>query len=57
MVFDCDGVLVDSEILACRVGAAELTRHGFPHQPAEVVERYCGVAESTMSGIVARDWG
>ncbi|MBF0393513.1 MAG: HAD family hydrolase, partial [Alphaproteobacteria bacterium] len=57
IVFDCDGVLVDSEILACRIGAAELTRHGFPHRAAEVVERYCGVAESTMSEMVARDWG
>lgn len=57
VLFDCDGVLVDSEIVACRIGAAELTRHGFPHDIAQVVERYCGVAEATMSEIVARDWG
>jgi HAD superfamily hydrolase (TIGR01509 family) len=29
VVFDCDGVLVDSEPLACRIGAAVLTDHGF----------------------------
>ncbi|MGE0726326.1 MAG: HAD family hydrolase, partial [Alphaproteobacteria bacterium] len=28
-IFDCDGVLVDSEPLACRIGAAALTEHGF----------------------------
>jgi len=29
LVFDCDGVLVDSEPLACRIGAETLTDHGF----------------------------
>ena len=30
VIFDCDGVLVDSEIIAHRVGAEEMTRIGFP---------------------------
>ena len=29
LIFDCDGVLVDSEPLACRIGADTLTDHGF----------------------------
>ena len=29
IIFDCDGVLVDSEIIACRVYASELGQLGF----------------------------
>ena len=31
VIFDCDGVLVDSEALSCRVHADALTRHGYGH--------------------------
>ncbi len=30
IIFDCDGVLVDSEVISCRVHAEVLTRHGYP---------------------------
>ncbi len=30
IIFDCDGVLVDSEVISCRVHAELLTRHGYP---------------------------
>lgn len=33
VIFDCDGVLIDSESLACRIDAEELTRIGFPITP------------------------
>ena len=33
VIFDCDGVLVDSEPLSNRVLAANLTRHGYPVDP------------------------
>ena len=29
IVFDCDGVLVDSEVISCRAHAETLTRHGY----------------------------
>lgn len=42
IIFDCDGVLVDSEWLANRVLAAYLTELGLPTSFEESVERYIG---------------
>lgn len=39
VIFDCNGVLVDSERLAAAVASHELARAGFP-LPAEVVSHY-----------------
>lgn len=43
IIFDCDGVLVDSEIIAARVEADLLTRAGFAIEPEELAERYAGL--------------
>lgn len=42
IVFDCDGVLVDSEIIANRVLAALLTRHGYSITAMESVKKFAG---------------
>jgi len=42
VIFDCDGVLVDSEALACVVHAEVLTAHGYAITPAQVHERFLG---------------
>lgn len=47
-IFDCDGVLVDSEIIACRVDAEELCRLGFDITPEIVAHRFIGSATKTM---------
>ena len=39
VIFDCNGVLVDSEQIAAAVAAEEFTRAGFPLTP-EIVARY-----------------
>ncbi|HXF89824.1 MAG TPA: HAD family phosphatase [Xanthobacteraceae bacterium] len=39
VIFDCNGVLVDSELIAAEVTAHEFTRAGFPLTP-EIVARY-----------------
>lgn len=57
VVFDCDGVLIDSEILVCRLTAEELTRLGFPIGIEEVIERFAGRPEREMVAEIARDWG
>ncbi len=44
VVFDCDGVLVDSEMLAAEVLARELTEFGMAITATECIERYSGVA-------------
>ena len=42
VIFDCDGVLVDSEALACVVHADVLTQHGYTITAAQVHERFLG---------------
>ncbi|HQT78576.1 MAG TPA: HAD-IA family hydrolase [Rhodopila sp.] len=43
IIFDCDGVLIDSESLCDRVVSAELTRQGWPLPPAECHRRFLGL--------------
>lgn len=49
VIFDCDGVLVDSEIIANRVLAALLSRHGYPITAMESVQRFAG---GTIPGVI-----
>jgi HAD superfamily hydrolase (TIGR01509 family) len=42
VVFDCDGVLVDSERLVIAVEARILTELGWPHTPQQVAEKWMG---------------
>ena len=42
IIFDCDGVLVDSEVISCRAHAEVLTRHGYPISSEQVFDRFLG---------------
>jgi HAD superfamily hydrolase (TIGR01509 family) len=42
IIFDCDGVLVDSEVVSCRAHAEVLTRHGYPITADQVFDRFLG---------------
>jgi len=48
VIFDCDGVLVDSEPITNRIIADELTRHGLPTSVEESAGLYVG---GTLAGI------
>ncbi|MER2535748.1 MAG: HAD family hydrolase [Rhizobiaceae bacterium] len=43
IIFDCDGVLVDSEIVAARVEAELITAAGHPITAEEIAESYAGL--------------
>ena len=45
VIFDCDGVLVDSEVISCRAHAETLSRHGYPITPDQVLDRFLGVSD------------
>ncbi len=45
VIFDCDGVLVDSEVISCRAHADTLTRHGYPITSDQVLQRFLGVSD------------
>jgi len=42
VIFDCDGVLVDSEVLSCASLATLLSLHGVPTTAQEAMERFLG---------------
>ncbi|WP_369720304.1 HAD family hydrolase [Bradyrhizobium sp. LLZ17] len=42
IIFDCDGVLVDSEVISCRAHADVLTKHGYPITSEQVFDRFLG---------------
>lgn len=48
VIFDCDGVLVDSERLAIRLDAALFQRLGWPLSESEIVERFVGRTDAAM---------
>jgi HAD superfamily hydrolase (TIGR01509 family) len=48
VIFDCDGVLVDSERIAVRIDAVVLDRLGWALTEAEIIERFVGRSEAYM---------
>lgn len=57
IIFDCDGVLVDSEIIASKVMARELTSLGYSISPEECVERFTGISLPSVFEKIEADWG
>lgn len=64
IIFDCDGVLVDSERLAIRIDVQVLAQLGWALSEAEVVERFVGISDAEMRRMIevqlgrplAEDW-
>ncbi len=48
VIFDCDGVLVDSEIIAARVDAELLTEAGYPITAEEAAVRFAGMSDEQI---------
>jgi HAD superfamily hydrolase (TIGR01509 family) len=57
VIFDCDGVLVDSERIAVRVDAIVLERLGWPLSEAEIIDRFMGRSEAYMTSEIERAIG
>jgi HAD superfamily hydrolase (TIGR01509 family) len=57
VIFDCDGVLVDSEPLACAVQAQQLARVGLAITGEEVALRYAGMSAADMRRAIERQLG
>jgi len=57
VIFDCDGVLVDSEVISCRAHADTLTRHGYPITADQVLERFLGLSDREARRIVEAEIG
>ena len=57
VIFDCDGVLVDSERLAVRAEAEILTGLGWPLTQADIVERFVGRSAGYMHHEIEQQLG
>ena len=57
VIFDCDGVLVDSEVISCRAHAETLTRHGYAITEEQVLHRFLGVSDREARQIIEREIG
>jgi len=57
VVFDCDGVLVDSEVIACRAVVDTLATFGHVIAAASIAERFTGVSNRDMYAALAAEVG
>src|SRR5499426_2142569 len=65
VIFDCDGVLVDTERLAVRIDVHVLSQLGWELSESEVIERFVGLSDATVRAEIeahtgrrlADDWG
>jgi HAD superfamily hydrolase (TIGR01509 family) len=57
VIFDCDGVLVDSEVISCRAHAETLTRHGYPITAEQVLHRFLGVSDREARLMIESETG
>jgi HAD superfamily hydrolase (TIGR01509 family) len=57
IIFDCDGVLVDSEQIASKVFADHLTGIGIPHTQQQCLERFTGLSLDSCKSIIEMETG
>jgi HAD superfamily hydrolase (TIGR01509 family) len=57
VIFDCDGVLVDSEILSAQVEAEALTNLGASVTAADVMQRFLGLTQEALEKRFEQDFG
>jgi HAD superfamily hydrolase (TIGR01509 family) len=57
LIFDCDGVLVDSEMIAREAVAAALAAIGHAASPESIGERFVGMSNKDMYAALERDRG
>jgi HAD superfamily hydrolase (TIGR01509 family) len=57
VIFDCDGVLVDSEMLSCGIDAELLAERGVTMSTEEVLNGYAGMSYASMIAEISRERG
>ncbi len=56
-IFDCDGVLVDSEVLATRIESQLLRDVGVELTPESIAAAFVGISDAEMHDRIEADWG
>jgi HAD superfamily hydrolase (TIGR01509 family) len=57
VIFDCDGVLVDSERIVVKVEAALITELGWPITEHEILERFVGRSDAHVQSVIEQNLG
>lgn len=57
VIFDCDGVLVDSEALVAEAEAELLAAVGVPMSAEQISEQFVGISLPDVIQSIERDWG
>ena len=57
VIFDCDGVLVDTERIAVRIDAIVLAELGWPMSEGEIIERFMGRSDAEMTAEIEKHLG
>lgn len=57
LILDCDGVLVDSELITARAGSECFTAAGAPVSPDEILERFAGMTAKEITGTLFGERG
>lgn len=57
VIFDCDGVLVDSEPIINQAHASVLTACGYSITEQDLVARFCGMSDREMLEMIERECG
>jgi HAD superfamily hydrolase (TIGR01509 family) len=57
VIFDCDGVLVDTERIAVRIDVMVLAQLGWPMTETEVVQRFMGRSDEEMTADIEAHLG
>lgn len=57
IIFDCDGVLIDSEVIACRADAACFADVGIAISVEEIMDRYLGINALKMCADIEQRYG
>jgi HAD superfamily hydrolase (TIGR01509 family) len=57
LIFDCDGVLVDSEMLASTVHARMLASVGIVASPEQILRRFTGSTDRAMYAVLEEELG
>lgn len=57
IIFDCDGVLIDSEVVGCAVDAEALTEAGIPIALEDILQRFTGTTSREMYETLVAEHG
>ena len=57
IIFDFDGVLVDSETMGCRIWSEVFAKHGMTVSAQEIMEKYTGKTGTLICSLIEQEYG